>query len=318
MSSHVPHDLNQKDESRMNPKIYHAFRVVMRSGTISAAAEKLGRSQPAVSRMIDKLEEGLGVKLFERRKGRIVPTNASNLLLEEVEKYFHTISSLDNFGQRLEEIQEGTVDIAALPAVGLDFMAEVIARFTTARPQTKVVLNVRMSASVEKLVSSQQVDFGIAETPFQLPGFSTKIFCDSNYLAAVPKDSGLARLEEVRPENLRNEAVIGWSALVSARRIFDDIMQGSGIPVRSKIETTMSSSLCSLTKRGLGMAIVDPFTAWSFREESLVFIPFYPRIPCRFALLHPVNRLPTALASEAVGFAEELRDEVIAATPVCA
>lgn len=300
---------------KINPAIYDAFRMVMRSGTISAAAEKLGRSQPAVSRMIDKLEEGLGVKLFERRKGMIAPTHASHLLLEEIEKYFYTLSSLEDFGQRLEEHQEGTVDIAALPAVGLDFMAEVIARFTKVRPLTRVVLNVRMSASVEKLVSSQQVDFGIAETPFQLPGFSTRIFCDSNYLAAVPRDSALADLEEIRPENLRHESVIGWNALVSARRIFDDIMQGAGIQARTRIETTMSSSLCSLAKRGLGMAIVDPFTAWSFREQTIIFKRFSPRIPCRFALLHPVNRLPTALASEAVGITEELRDEVLAKTP---
>ena len=58
---------------RLHPSVYEAFQVVMRTGTISGAAEVLGRSQPAVSRMTDKLESSVGVKLFERRKGRVVP-----------------------------------------------------------------------------------------------------------------------------------------------------------------------------------------------------------------------------------------------------
>lgn len=297
---------------RLHPSVYEAFQVVMRSGTMSGAADYLGRSQPAVSRMIDKLESSVGVKLFERRKGRVVPTHAAHLLLDEVERLFVSLSSLDDFSRRMEEGQDGGVRIAALPALGMDFLPEVISRFSQDRPQARVKLNVRMSVSVEKWVATQQVDFGLAETPFQLSGFGTRIFADTVYIAAMPADHALAQEEVVRPEHLRHERLIGWTISVSARRIFDDIMQGAGIIPQQLIETTMSATMCNMVKRGLGMAVVDPFTAWANPDPRLIYRPFLPQIPCRFALLQPDTRTPTVLATELIGHAERLRDEVLA------
>ena len=89
----------------LHPAIYESFQVVMRSGTISGAAEMLGRSQPAVSRMIDKLEEDMGVKLFERRKGRVVATHAALLLLEEVERLLIR-RALDRFDGNVTQAAE--------------------------------------------------------------------------------------------------------------------------------------------------------------------------------------------------------------------
>ncbi|KJS40837.1 DNA-binding transcriptional LysR family regulator [Roseovarius sp. MBR-51] len=297
---------------KLHPSVYEAFQVVMRSGTVSGAADYLGRSQPAVSRMIDKLESSVGVKLFERRKGRVVPTHAAHLLLDEVERLFVSLSSLDDFSRRMEEGQDGGVRIAALPALGLDFLPEVISRFSKDRPQARVKLNVRMSVSVEKWVATQQVDFGLAETPFQLSGFGTRIFADTVYIAAIPADHALAEEEVVRPDHLRREPLIGWTVSVSARRIFDDIMQGAGIVPQQLIETTMSATMCSMVKRGLGLAVVDPFTAWANPDPRIVYRPFLPQIPCRFALLRPDTRTPTVLATELIGHAESLRDEVLA------
>ncbi|HKL46089.1 MAG TPA: LysR substrate-binding domain-containing protein [Roseovarius sp.] len=299
----------------LHPAIYEAFQVVMRFGTISGAAEIMGRSQPAVSRMIDKLEEDMGVKLFERRKGRVVATHAAHLLLEEVERLFVSLSSLDDFGKRLAEGSEAGVGVACLPALGLDFMPEVISRFSQSRPQARVILNVRMSVSVEKWVATQQVDFGLAETPFQLSGFKTSLFADTSYVAAIPASHPLAQVEVLTPEHLKDERLIAWTAFVSARRIFDDVMQGAGVVPRQVTECTMSAPMCSMVRRGLGLAIVDPFTAWSHRDPGVVYRPFAPRIPCRFALLRSETRLQTELAGELIGFAEELRDEILADMP---
>ena len=70
----------------MNLIHFSAFRAVMLTGTVSGAAELIGRSQPAVSRLLDKLELELGVTLFERRKGLITPTSTAHLLLDEVDR----------------------------------------------------------------------------------------------------------------------------------------------------------------------------------------------------------------------------------------
>ncbi|MCM2436087.1 MULTISPECIES: LysR substrate-binding domain-containing protein [Rhizobium/Agrobacterium group] len=295
---------------RLHPSIYQAFQVVMRQGTISRAADSLGRSQPAVSRMIDKLEDSMGVKLFERRKGRVIPTHSAQLLLDEVERLFVSLESLDKFGERLEEGLEGGVGVAALPALGIEFLPEAISRFSLVRPQARVVLHVRMSSSVEKWVATQQVDFGLAETPFLMSGFGTRIFSDSAYVAAIPAGHPLATQDCVRPEHMAGERVIGWIASTSARRTFDDIMQGAGVLPRQVIECTMSAPICNMVRRDLGLALVDPFTAWFNRNSGIVFRPFVPRIPCRIALLLPDTRALTSFASDLLGEVETLRDEI--------
>ncbi|WOI56854.1 LysR family transcriptional regulator [Palleronia sp. LCG004] len=296
---------------KVSPAIYDAFQTVMRTGTMSGAAAILGRSQPAVSRMIDKLEDSQGVKLFERRKGKVVPTHAAHLLLDEVERLFVSLGSLEDFGRRMQLGQDSGVGVAALPALGLDFMPRAIARFRRNRPHARVLLNVRMSVSVEKWVATQQVDFGLAETPFRLTGFETKIFADADYVVAIPDDHRLSDVSEVHPTHLVGEEFIGWTHFVSARPIFDDIMQGAGIVPQQLVESTMSASICSLVREHQGLAVVDPFTAWAQRGSGLTFRPFRPRIPCRFALLQPEMRALSALAQELIGEIETLRDEAL-------
>jgi DNA-binding transcriptional LysR family regulator len=296
----------------VNLTLFEAFRVTMQTGTISAAAKTLGRSQPAVSRMLDRLEAELGVKLFDRRKGRVVPTHQAHVLVDEIERAFVSLSSLSDFARRLREGEDAELSIATLPALGIDFMPEVITRFRVLRPNARVILNVRMSVSVEAWVATQQVDLGFAETPFKRSGFETRIFSDSHYVAAIPAEHSLAEREVVHPADLCDETLISWTSFVSARRMLDDILQGAGVAVRARYESTMSASMCSMVRRGLGIALVDPFTAWAQRDQSLVYRPFRPVLPCRFAQLIPEMRQPIEVARDFLGCAEEERDRVLA------
>lgn len=300
----------------MNLSLFEAFRITMQAGTISAAAQTLGRSQPAVSRMLDRLESELGVKLFDRRKGRVVPTQQAHVLVDEIERAFVSLSSLSDFARRIREGEEAGISVASLPALGLDFMPGVIGRFRALRPGARVVLNVRMSVSVEAWVATQQVDIGFAETPFRRSGFETRIFADTHYVAAIPHGHCLAAREEIRPEDLRDETLISWTAFVSARRMLDDILQGAGVAVRARYESTMSASMCSMVRRGLGIALVDPFTAWAERDRTLVFRPFRPILPCRFAQLIPEMRPSTEVSRDFIGCAEAERDRVLHAIEV--
>lgn len=64
------------------------FRETMMTGTASGAAEVLGISQPAISRLLDQLETALSLTLFDRSSGRLVPTAEAHLFYEEVCKAF--------------------------------------------------------------------------------------------------------------------------------------------------------------------------------------------------------------------------------------
>ncbi len=68
----------------LNPRQLEAFRAVMLSGGVTPAAELIGVSQPAVSRLIHDLQRALGLRLFERHGARLLPTGEAHSLYREV------------------------------------------------------------------------------------------------------------------------------------------------------------------------------------------------------------------------------------------
>ena len=299
----------------MNIQHFAAFRAVMMTGTVSGAAEILGRSQPAVSRLLDRLEAELGLALFERRKGLIRPTAQAHRLLDEVERAYVSLDSLQNLATRLAKGQGNQVSLAILPALGMGFMPRVIARFRQDWPETRVSLNIRMSTTVEEWAAGQQVDFGFAEMPVRRSGFETDIFSNAPYVAAVPSGHELADRSCLGPEDLRKGPMINWTPFVSARHLIDQVMVTAGVRIEALCETSLSGAAYEMVKQGLGIAIVDPYTAVLQADERIRLIPFRPAIPFNLALLRPESRGATPAVEHMLALARAERDEILAQVP---
>ena len=92
----------------MNQRRVEAFRAVMLSGSITSAAEKLGISQPAVSRLISDFEHEIGMKLFSRAGGNLSPTEDARSLIDDVEFFFR---GLDGVYQAAQDIKIGRAHV---------------------------------------------------------------------------------------------------------------------------------------------------------------------------------------------------------------
>ncbi len=287
----------------------------MLTGTVSGAAEVLGRSQPAVSRLLDRLEAELGLALFERRKGLIRPTAQAHRLLDEVERAYVSLDSLQSLASRLAKGQGNQVSLAVLPALGMSFMPRVIASFRKDWPETRVSLNIRMSPTVEEWAAGQQVDFGFAEMPVRRSGFETDIFSISPYVAAVPSGHVLADRSCLTPQDLHRGPFINWSPFVSARHLLDQVLVTAGVRIEALCETSVSGAAYEMVKQGLGIAIVDPYTAVLQADERIRLVPFRPAIPFNLALLRPALRGVTPAVEHMLSLAKSERDEVLAKVP---
>ncbi|GAO27277.1 LysR family transcriptional regulator [Alicycliphilus sp. B1] len=95
-----------------------AFAAVMSTGSVTAAGLLLGRSQPAVSRLVQELEAEIGYELFARNGPRVTPTEQGFLLYEDVE---HALTGLQQIRRRAKEIEQGLrrpVRVVATTALG--------------------------------------------------------------------------------------------------------------------------------------------------------------------------------------------------------
>ncbi len=274
----------------MNMLYFSAFRAVMLTGTVSAAAELLGRSQPAVSRLLDKLEKELGVTLFERRKGLVTPTSVAQLLLDEIERAYVSLDSLKRFAARVAEGESSRISTAVMPALGITFVPQLLAEFQKGWPDTKIILNVRLSAKIEEWAAAQQIDFGLAEIPFRRSGFRTEMFSDTPYIAAVPADHPFADKARLGPADFARVPYVSWVPFTAAGQLVAQAFHSSGVTHDAAYETTFSATAYELVKQGLGVALIDPYTAVKAFDERVRLIPFAPTIPFNVALLRPESR----------------------------
>ena len=121
----------------MNLSQMTAFRAVMSSASLSEAAEKLGRTQPAVSLAIRSLEETLGLQLFERRGRQLVPVPEAQYLYAETREILDRVNSVTGTMKSLQAGQRGSLNLACMPGPSTFLFPRFVSRVSgTTRKST--------------------------------------------------------------------------------------------------------------------------------------------------------------------------------------
>jgi DNA-binding transcriptional LysR family regulator len=256
---------------RLNFRQVEAFRAVMLTGRMNAAAELLSITQPAVSRLVQDLETALGLDLFERNGNRIQPTRAAITLMEEVDRSFSGLGRIAELARDIARHSAGSLRIAAMPALANGLMPRFLARFLADRPDLRVSLTGLPSSLVIEAVASGQADVGYADGPFDRPGFAIETR-PYPAVVAVPEGHRLAGLAVVRPEDLAGERLISLEpdSLFSMRVE----VALAGVPRIYRLETRLSHTTLVLVGEGAGVAIIDPSSACEFVGRGVVLRPF--------------------------------------------
>lgn len=113
----------------MNFRHLEVFYAVMTAGTVTGAARQLGVSQPSVTTTLKAAETGLGLQLFLREGGRLIPTDEARTLFEEAQRAHDALESLTTIAEGLKLGQGGQVRIAAVPTLSLELLPDAIAAF---------------------------------------------------------------------------------------------------------------------------------------------------------------------------------------------
>src|SRR5680860_1373474 len=132
--------IGQAMAPRLNLRQIEAFRAVFLTGSMTAAGDIMGISQPAVSRLIRDLEAEIGTRLFDRKGTRISATSDAVMLSREVERSFHGLDRIARAAEEMTRARRGALKIIATPATSIGWLPRIIARFRDERPGTVVSL----------------------------------------------------------------------------------------------------------------------------------------------------------------------------------
>ncbi|WP_372886320.1 LysR family transcriptional regulator [Shimia sp.] len=278
------------------------FVEIMHTGSFSEAARNLGRTQPAVSAMIQTLEAELGFALFLREPGSFRPTPEARFFLEEAEDILDRLERTKRTISGVARREHGELRIACHPAASGFFVPEVLTGMLKDRPEVSVTLKMRSSPVIEDLIASRQFDIGFAETPVPRNSIDQTDF-DLGCVCAVHRDDSLARLSRVSPADIGNRAFCGLFDDHTITRQTRAAFERAGIAFRRRFELQTFLPGLRYVDAGLGVMICDKITASSHMQifagrGNIVFRPFEPRISSSVSILTPAQRPKSLLADE--------------------
>ncbi|MGJ7916201.1 LysR family transcriptional regulator [Massilia sp. LXY-6] len=260
---------------RINYDIHdlQAFVAVAERGSFRQAATDLFLSQSALSRRIEKLEEGLGVKLFERTTRRVQLTNVGQTFLVNVR------TALDNLEDAVLGVADlaahrtGTITLACVPSAVWHFLPQVLTRFSARFPRIRVRIHDESAQDVLNLVLGGEADFGINFTGAENPEIVFEPIYVEKYVLAMRRDHPLAKRRSLSWKETVDERYISVAKSSGNRSVIDAALAGVEKHPLISWEVNHVSGVLALVEAGMGVAAVPNLSVLPGRQDIVIGVP---------------------------------------------
>lgn len=252
------------------------LRALIATRKTTSAAQRLGISQPAVSRAIAGLERRTGRALFRREGGRLVPTADALLLYEQVAPIFATL-------ERLERAPWATgggapLRLAAPATLAHAFLPKLVAAFAREAGGLPVQVEIGTTMDVIASVADGNVDLGITDTGAPHASVKLEPFRRSSAHLVLGVDHPLAARAAIGPADLDGVDLIVLTRRFAVRTIFDRLMMDAGAEPTIVFEVATAAMAYELVRAGVGVALLNPFPLAFTADPGVVFRPFEPAV----------------------------------------
>lgn len=254
-----------------------AFLAVADTGTFHLASRKLGLSQSSITRRIQKLEQALDVKLFERTTRDVKLTLAAKRLRVRAEAILNETveasQALHDESISFEYQRARTITIAALPTTIANVLAPSVAAFRGQNPQTRFRIRDLAANEVAEAVAQGEADFGICSVPAHEPATVFERLYVDDIVAAIPVTHRLAMAETLSWQDLSNEPLALPARVTGNRMLIDDALARAGVHHAWVFEVNRTSTALDLVRRGICLAPVPRSATNQFTDGSVATIP---------------------------------------------
>jgi len=194
----------------MRARQLEVFRTVMRCGTLTSAARLLNVSQPALSQILLHTEDELGFKLFDRSKGRLIPTPEAEELFPEANRLFEDLENLRHAARDLKRGKLGTVRLAASAPPSLAIVPSALQGFRAQNPEVRLLSYVVPADAIMTMLERGQVGLGLAMTDRAAPAIDAEVIGRCNIACVVPTGHRLAGRARSARGHLADESKISY------------------------------------------------------------------------------------------------------------
>jgi DNA-binding transcriptional LysR family regulator len=288
-----------------------AALAVWREGGVTRAAEQIGLTQPAVSRLVAALEADLGFALFQRDNRRLAVTEQGVSFLREAEASLGGLGRLSELAAELRRGRSGLLRIAAVSALAHGLAPRTLAAFKRSYPTLAVeVEEADRKAQIEGLLS-RHLDVGLVALPASAPGLRVDMIAEGDAVCLLPENHPLAHLPMLNPRQLAGEPFIRLNELRLLQSLVDSAFDRAGLTRPVSVLVNSTTLMISFVAQGLGLAITHRMSTFTL-PRGVVARTFAPGLSFGYAALTREGDPPNERISRFIVLARETAASALA------
>lgn len=245
------------------------------------AAEKCFVTQPALSLAVKKLEEELGVVIFERSRTEVSLTDIGAQIIHQANKVLFEAAQIKEIAKLGTNQLNGTLKIGMIHSVGPYLLPEIIPILRKSAPDMPLEVEENLTANLETQLRNGVIDVAIIALPFDIAGLQTRALYDEDFSVVVPTSHRWAGRMHIKPEELSDEKVL----LLNSGHCFSNQLTLACPELARKGEVLQGNSLetiRNMVASNLGITVLpSSATAERYLNPLITVIPFVAPAPSR-------------------------------------
>jgi LysR family hydrogen peroxide-inducible transcriptional activator len=296
------------------------------------AAERCHVSQPTLSVAVKKLEDELGIPLFERSKSSIRVTEVGQRIIEQAQRVLDQVGIIKDMAQDGKNQLNSPLKVGAIYTIGPYLFPHLLPELRRAAPEMPLYIEENYTANLRQKLRHSDLDAIIIALPFEEPEVVTLPLYDEPFVVLLPADHPLTAKDQITAEEMSKEQLL----LLGPGHCFRDQVLESCPPLVDAITkrtdngqpelVTEGSSLETIrhmVASGLGITVLplSAATAIKYQEDILAVRPFAPPVPFRTVALAWRVTFPRPKAIDVLSLAASqcrVMEKAKTATPVVA
>lgn len=265
------------------------FHAIMQAGSISGAAQLLHISQPAVTKVLQHAELQLGMPLFDRVRGKLVPTPEAQRLYVETDRLSRDLIAIRRLAAQLRAGGQDLLRVLATPTLGASVLPTAVTQWALGYPEARCTLSTHHTREIVNALLLGEADLALSLQDPHHPGIKAEVLVSSPMVALCPVGSPEAANDgRLALADIESELIAMAEDDPLGHQLATAFAAQAKHPA-SRITVQTYQLARSLVEAGVGLSIVDPFTAASGDRTRLRVRPLDPVIPVQLTLLTPTN-----------------------------
>lgn len=287
------------------------FHAVVQHGTFNGAARRLGVTQPAVSQQIQRLERGVGLKLFRRDGRRLVLTEAGQTLRVFAQRIFQLTDAAVDALEGVSGLKTGHLKIGASRTAGAYYVPDLLTRFKARHPGVRVSLTVGNSQMILAGILDFTLHAGLIAGRPEDASLSVRPFVRDRMLVILPPGHRLASRRALAVRDLRGLPLVLREPGSTTRELIERALRADGHAVEPSMELESNEAIKTAVADGVGIGIMaHAAAADDLHAGRLVGRPLMKPLSLDFALVYHRDRVLSPVLAAFLSLLPEGRKRV--------